>query len=716
VSIVELDSFDIATASPWQFLSTAGFWASLPRLSTGLASARLLMVADTLDRATISRGFERVAMPEADMPYGVWMYRTQYEEHLRRSIDEVRFIRNFLVMDARMGDEGLVDLLRTYGLGARKLTERVPLPFETGQNEWRYSVGENGTHWGLMRSSRVQAGMILPRSLHRLFGLDFPIWAALHVAAFTEREAEKLLRNKAIIARYEPVKTQEAAQEAEEVLSTTARMRAEMHRAGATLHTLRFYVMVGGRDARELATRMEIMRGAVPFEMEHVYPPGETIRQVFSTQPIFDMEGAFLSSPGVALLTGSALSYRRRTETQGVLLGVDRNQAPVVFNIFDESSPSYNVVVLGQTGSGKTFAVLLMMLRHMLTGARLVIVDPQGNVDLSWLGEDVVHKAVIGTGAASINVLDIVHDELGAQIESVVAMLALLGIHDRRDAVGRALLDEALLDIYEPIWGQAVEPPTLAALQRRLEFSGVQATLEAVRQTAQLLTYKLNPYTIGSYAPLFGNQTTVDFAINRPVTIYDVSRLPAQETGGEMRAALLSILVGNVNQAIRRLRRTGDITPILFFVDEMGVLMRDEVLANHISAEFKTARARRVGMIVADQNLHTLLGPVNASGVHPGEAILFNSAYSFIFYQKDTDRQLLKERFSGMPDMMFESLFRLPRGVCVAQLPDDLLMVNVRPFGLEKIALSSQLHDRQLAAQVMRSLSDEAAEATEVSV
>ena len=85
---------------------------------------------------------------------------------------------------------------------------------------------------------------------------------------------------------------------------------------------------------------------------------------VFSAMPPTVSDGAALTSPGVSLLSGSALSFRRRTETHGILLGMDRNQAPVIVNVFDDRNPSYNSVVLGQTGSGKTFAMLMLMMRH----------------------------------------------------------------------------------------------------------------------------------------------------------------------------------------------------------------------------------------------------------------------------------------------------------------------------------------------------------------
>ncbi len=707
MNIVQLDSFDIATASPWQLLGTSGFWAALPRMVQGLPSARLLMVTDTLKPSDVLDGFQHASVDEQTLPPGVRAYRMQYLEYLERAVEEVRYIRLYLVLNTLMDDAGLCDLLGTYGVIAKPLDHTIPMPFYRGEDQWSHVVADDGSHWGLLRSKANQHGAVYPRGLHRLFALDFPVWAAMQVSAYSEREALKELRLKAAVAKYEPKRSMETAQAANEVTTTIARLQAEMNRAGASLHTMRFYVMVGGADERELQTRMEVVRGAVPLEMMRVTPPGGTARKVFSVQPFDDMSGTPLTSPGVALLTGSALSYRRRTETRGVLLGIDRNQAPVILNIFDPNNPAYNMVVLGQTGSGKTFAVLLLMLRHLHLGCHLIIVDPQGNVDLSFLGDDIYQKVVLGTGAAAVNILDIAHDEISSQVESVCAMLSLLGIYDRDDSLARAVMDEVLLDIYGPLWGRDVPIPTLGAVQERLQQLAERHSLPAARETAELLGFKLEPYTHGSYADLFGRPTNVDFTLSHAVTVYDVSRLPKQELGGNLRSALLSMLVADINQAIRRKRRRGDETPILFFVDEMGMLMRDGVIASHVSGEYKTARSRRVGMIVADQDLPSLLGPADETGLHHGAPIIANSPFTLLFYQKDSERQHIQETFPGLPESLSESLYSLPRGVCLAKIPGDLLLTHVRPSPFELVVLSSQLQDRRRAKQVIERIIEE---------
>jgi hypothetical protein len=347
------------------------------------------------------------------------------------------------------------------------------------------------------------------------------------------------------------------------------------------------------------------------------------------------------------------------------------------------------------------------MLRHLLMGTRLVIIDPQGNVDLSFLGEDVAHKAVLGTSDATINLLDIAHQELGNQVEYVLAMLRMLGVHANQ-GWERAVLDTALMALYQPVWKDGDrENPTLPDLHAKLESMAQEHETQSVRETAGRLAFNLGPYVSGSRADLFGHGTNVDFSLEHPVNVFDVSRLPQQEMGGSLRAALLAILVANVNQAIRVRRRQGDTAPILFFVDEMGILMRDPVIAAYISTEYKTARARLVGMIVADQDLHSLLGPADERGLHHGVPMLANAANTLIFHQKDSERERVETYFPALPSSIVEALPQLSRGTCVAQLPDDLLVVNVIPSRLDRVLLSSRLQDRERAGKIIEEMTQE---------
>ncbi len=707
--ILQLGAFDHLTAPASRLVNLAGIWESLPRLSRGLPIARLLISADTLSREDIVEGFKKVATPEKHLPAGVMAYRLAYEDYLESVVQAVRYTRLYLAMDPILDEDALIGLMGAYGVQASALDHELPRPFDRAVAEWDRLRSEDGRYLAVLRSRFNQYGSVIhPRILHKLLGQDFPLWAVLQIYTFPQRETTKLLRLKSAMARYGETSDDEGQREAQTAESGLQSVR-ELVLRGEALHAVNLYVVVDAADMRTLNTRVEITRGSVGLEMERMYGAGDLVPRLFSTDlsGTGASEGIPMTTSGAALLGGSALSYRRRTQTKGVMIGIDRNQSPVVINIFNDAAPSYNTVVLGQTGAGKTFAVLVMMMRHVMTGARLVMIDPQGNIDLSFLGADVYQRSVVGTSQASINVLDIVHEEIGSQIEMALSMLRMLGVH-KDQQVERALLDEALMSLYSPIWGdKEAKPPILPDLLAWMEKRAVETNSELVRTTAETLCLVLRGYVVGSSAELFGCNTTIDFRLDHVVNVFDVSRLPQQGMGGNLRSALLSILVANINQSIRRRRRDGDRAPILFFVDEMGILMRDAVVADYISSEYKTARARLVGMIVADQDLHSLLGPRDEKGIHHGVPILANAANTFIFNQKESEQATIREHFPTLPVGMIDALPILPRGTCIASFPDDLLVVNILPGQFERIVFSSRLQDRERAFQIVERLKAE---------
>lgn len=713
MAIIQIKPFDLVTAHSQRLMAPTGFWSSLTRITRhNTGTARLLLVTDNLKPSDIEEGFNKVATPKEDLDMTMRWYYLQYQDFLSQTVQVTRHMRVYLIIDSPIGELGLIRLLGSYGIKAYSLnSEGIPLPFTGGQVKWNRLIDSDKNVWAIIRSRRQQNGILHPKMLHRLFALDFPVWCSIEIGTYSNEETTKLLRLKDATARHEKSTTTEAQANARNIRESILRIRNEISHVGCALHEVRFSILVGAENEHTLGQRLEVVRGSAGLDMEGWESrASEYITNMFSPNPPSFVSGSLLPSHGLSILTGSAMSYRRRTKTRGVYFGTDRNQAPIIINIFDPHHPSYNMVVLGQTGSGKTFAITLLMLRHLLMGVRLIILDPQGNIDFSWMG-DIYHKAIIGTSGASINILDIAHDEIANQISTVIAMLAMLGVVNQMDRLEVALMDQVLMDIYEPLWGRVsgTQVPTLAAVQARLDDIKENSELDPhTKLKAEHLSFALQQYTHGSRANLFGHPTTVDFHLDHAVTVYDVSRLPKSGQDEKLRAALLSILVADINQAIRNKRLAGDKVPILFFVDEMGILMRDPVIASHVSSEYKTARARKVGMIVADQDLHSLLGPTDEHGLHHGVPILANSATTLIFNQKASELARVREHFPDLPESMIQALPTMAQGSCICQLPGDLLSINVIPSQFELAVLSSKLEDRARAQQIMKQIYQEA--------
>jgi len=301
--ILEVFPCDLTTSPPALLVATAGLWEALPRLCQGeLAVARLLLVADTLEKERVFEAFQRVATPEEALPPGVLAYRIEYENYLKRMVQSVRYIRAYLVIHAVLEADGMVGLLGAYGLRARPLDHELPRPFEVAHSGWDHLKSESGRLYGLLASTADQGQAVLhARALHNLFAQDFPLYAALQFHTWSQAEVMRLLNQKAMMAKYGTGKTVDSIREAEQAQAGVQAISDAISN-GEALHTFRLHVLVPGADRRELENRLEIVRGALPLRMERVYAPEKIVPKLFSAEVFPETDGTPLTTGGFGAL------------------------------------------------------------------------------------------------------------------------------------------------------------------------------------------------------------------------------------------------------------------------------------------------------------------------------------------------------------------------------------------------------------------------------
>lgn len=219
--------------------------------------------------------------------------------------------------------------------------------------------------------------------------------------------------------------------------------------------------------------------------------------------------------------------------------------------------------------------VQTVMLRHYTEGARLILIAPS-NIRLDFLENDLKRVAI----GKSINMMDVAHDDLPSQVESVMTMLATLGVYSDKDSISRAVLLTALESIYSPFWqaGRQDDPmltmPLLADLQAELNRISTADESPAAWDTARVLSFRLNRFVNSSVREWF-QQTTVDFSLEHRFIVFDTSYIE-REIGVRLpplRKMLLETLISKITYGIRRLRLRGVTDPIMFFfVDDVGAL------------------------------------------------------------------------------------------------------------------------------------------------
>lgn len=710
MAIFEVYPYDLDLVPAGYVAAAKDFWAKLPDLAAGAPTARLLMIADTFEPEHVLNGFRRIAVPENGLPTMIKGFKSIFEDHIMGSTQTTRSMRVLLVFNSKQGTASTEKILGSYGIRSRVISETVHVPFDNLENRWNRGVSEDGRHWAVIESVVQQSGSIHLTYLHPLLSLDFPLWLSLDVETLPKGDSMSMIKLKTTSARFEKSKDEDAVDDAQKVRETSKVLREEIQGAGMALHHFRLRVLVSGRSPAELNERIQIVRSNSGIELQSWESEIGLVSEMFSSDPPANVRGSLTTTRGILAAAGSPLVFRRRTSTSGVLIGQDNNQSPVITNFFDSRNLNYNALFLGESGSGKTFGVQLKILRHMLMGCRAVMVDPQGNIDWTFLGDEVTETVTLGTERARLNVLEMTDDKLPNQVETVLSRLKLLEIYGdhEADSLARTILDRCLTEMYEPIWGSGVEAPTLVHLQRRLKQMESDNLNDEIGTTAKLMAYRLSRYTEGSQADLFCGQSNVDLSLSAPITVFDISRLPSPETEGNLRAALLSILVGGTSQGIKRMRRSSNAAirnaPLIWFIDEMGVLMRDPVIASNTSYEFKTARARRVAMVVADQDLHSLLGRQDEHGTHHGLPMLSNASMAAIFYQKESEKENIERYFPDIPEALKLRIFSQGQGQCVMRVPGEVMAVNIQASEFEAVVLSSKQEHKDRREKLVRKI------------
>ncbi|MDP3244139.1 MAG: ATP-binding protein [bacterium] len=317
------------------------------------------------------------------------------------------------------------------------------------------------------------------------------------------------------------------------------------------------------------------------------------------------------------------------TSDNGILYGINRhNNSLILFDRF--SMQNANMVVFATSGAGKSYAVKLEIMRSLMLGTDVMIIDPE--MEYKHLS-DAVGGTYVNISLASdskINPFDLprpVGEE--TQTEDIIrsAVIVVKGL--LRIMLGSftssedSLIDRALLETYakkDIIPGcdlTKVEAPVMQDLQEIL--GGMEG--------AQNLAERLRKYTTGTFSGLLNSPTNVD--VRNQLVIFSVRDLE-----DELRPIAIYAIVNFIWNIIRSERKKR-----ILVVDEAWWLMQHEDSARFIHALVKRCRKYYLGVTTITQDVNDFL--LNPSG----KAIVTNSALQLLLKQSPAAIDLVAQTF-----------------------------------------------------------------------
>lgn len=367
-------------------------------------------------------------------------------------------------------------------------------------------------------------------------------------------------------------------------------------------------------------------------------------RLIFIKETIFQQEYGFNSTIPLALdqieihtsMNTSPLSSAfpfisaDLTSDKGILYGINRhNNSLIIFDRF--SMENANMVIFAKSGSGKSYTAKLEVLRSMMFGTDVIIIDPEN--EYQYLAET-VNGAFFKISLNSphhINPFDLpkpTKNEKPADVlrENIINLTGLLKL-----MLGGVTADEAaVLDrtLYETYASKDITPETKdwSNLEMPL-LTDFQTILENM-EGGENLAKKLEKFTTGTFAGFLNQPSNVN--INNQLVVFSIRDM--QE---ELRPIAMYLIMTYIWSAIRK-----KLKKRLLLIDEAWVLMQFEEAAAFVFGISKRCRKYYLGLTTITQDINDFIKSKY------GQPIITNSSIQLLLKQSPATIDAVKKTFN----------------------------------------------------------------------
>ncbi len=375
-----------------------------------------------------------------------------------------------------------------------------------------------------------------------------------------------------------------------------------------------------------------------------------------------------------SLATTFPFTSSELTSNEGVLYGINEHNGSLV--IFDRfNMENYNSVVFAKAGAGKSFMVKLEILRSLMFGTEVLIIDPENEYKTLC---DAVGGEYINFSFKSqnrINPFDLSaltensdENELNLKIQTLHSMFRV--IMGDLNPSEQAIMDRALTQAYKMKGittdpeSQKLPPPLMEDLYKSLV--GME---DAVSRS---LADRIEKFVKGSFAGIIDQPSNVD--LKNPFTVFSV-----RDLDDSVKPIAIFIILDYIWTKMRR-----DIKKRILIIDEAWYLMQSEYSADFVYGIAKRCRKYFLGLTTITQDVEDFLS------TDKGKAIVTNASIQVlmkqspaaidkvaqVFYLSEGEKHLLLSADVG------EGLFFAGNNHVAVRFvasPDEYKLITTRP-------------------------------------
>ncbi len=320
------------------------------------------------------------------------------------------------------------------------------------------------------------------------------------------------------------------------------------------------------------------------------------------------------------------------TSNEGILYGINRhNNSLIIFDRFNLENA--NQVVFAKSGAGKSYAVKLEILRSLMFGTDVIVIDPENEYEALAKTVGGSYIKVSLTSDQRINPFDLPlsvneDDARPGELlrENAITLSGLMSIMlGKLNPEEEALMDKAILQTYE-LKGitSETENPSEFEMPVMADLENVLNTMEGGKSLAT----RLEKYTKGTFSGLFSDQTNVD--LESGLVVFCIRDLEEQ-----LRPVSMYILINFIWNKVR-----SEMKKRLLVIDEAWHMVQYEDSGRFLHNLTKRARKYYLGVTTITQDVEDFMDS------KWGKPIITNSSMQLLLRQAPVAMEKLQKTFN----------------------------------------------------------------------
>jgi len=368
-------------------------------------------------------------------------------------------------------------------------------------------------------------------------------------------------------------------------LESASELRDKILRGQEKLFQIAIYVAVSANSLADLDKTTTLLESAMSARL--FYTKTARFQQVEGLQSILPRGEDILNQRRNLDSSSVALTFpfmsSELVQESGILYGVNKSNNSLV--ILDRYAlHNANSIVFAQSGSGKSYATKVEILRQLMQGTKVIVIDPEREYKKLSESVDGTYIKLSAKSKEKINPFDLATthrntSDLSEHAQDLIEIISLMvdGLSPRE----KAAVDKAIISLYKK---KTEVPPLLIDLHSRLASLGHTKLCD-----------RLDKYVTGSLAEVFNAQTNIH--LDNRLIIFDIKDLP--ETMRQIMMMIISNFVGNQVKASPEKR--------LLVIDEGWLLLEHEESARFVAGLVRRARKYYLGVSIISQQANDFL-------------------------------------------------------------------------------------------------------------